>query len=336
MPPHILRDPVGVDAELLDQPALPDSGGSGDRDEADALLATHRVQQLLHATELIGATNERRLDESLARARSENADRPPGAHRLCLALELTLVNRLEDDRCRCSLDRGLVGQDVARAGRRLQPRRSVHHVARHHSLVGRADADRRFAGDDTGPRVEVVAEGADRVDHLEARPNSTLRVILVRDRCPPHRHHRIADELLDRPAVARDRLAGGLEIPALQGTHLLGVAPVGEAREPDQIGEEDADEATFGRWARCGLRRGWRRGLGQGLGAGRAEARVRPIRLTARGAGRCERGGALVAELAAGAVLGSACRADHRPSVGFASRRVVDGSAAAATIYLGR
>ena len=40
-------------------------------------------------------------------------------------------------------------------------------------------------------------------DQLEARTYGPLGVVLVRDRYAPHRHHRVADELLDGAAVAR-------------------------------------------------------------------------------------------------------------------------------------
>ena len=45
----------------------------------------------------------------------------------------------------------------------------------------------------------------DGVDELERRTDRALGVVLVGDRRAPDRHDRVADELLDRAAVALDR-----------------------------------------------------------------------------------------------------------------------------------
>ena len=83
-------------------------------------------------------------------------------------------------------------------------------------------------------------------DEVEARPDRPLGVVLVGDRGAPQGHDRVADELLDGAAVAADDLADGLEVAVLELADLLGVAPLGERREPDEIGEQDADEAALG------------------------------------------------------------------------------------------
>ena len=69
--------------------------------------------------------------------------------------------------------------------------------------------------------------------------------------CAPDRHDRVADELLDRAAVAADDLAGELEVARQELPRVLGVASLGERREPDQVGEEDRDESTLGNGSRC-------------------------------------------------------------------------------------
>ena len=89
-----------------------------------------------------------------------------------------------------------------------------------------------------------------RVGQLERRANGPLGVVLVRGGRAPHRHDRVADELLDRAAVARDHVARDGAV-ALEGVaHLLGVALLGERREADEVGEQDGDEAPLG--DRCG------------------------------------------------------------------------------------
>ncbi len=99
-------------------------------------------------------------------------------------------------------------------------------------------------------RADLVAERGDRCDEVERRAHRALRVVLGRRRCPPHRHHRVADELLDRAAVEGDQPAARVEVAGQELAHLLRVARLGERREADQVGEEDGDEASLGR-GRC-------------------------------------------------------------------------------------
>ena len=86
---------------------------------------------------------------------------------------------------------------------RLQPRCRVHEVARDHALAGRAERDRRLAGEHAAPGLDPGAEGLHGVDEVEARADRALGVVLVRDRGAPQGHDRVADELLDAAAVAR-------------------------------------------------------------------------------------------------------------------------------------
>ena len=55
---------------------------------------------------------------------------------------------------------------------------------------------------DAGACLDPRAEGPHGVDQLEGRPDRALRVVLVGDRRAPDGHDRVADELLDRAAVA--------------------------------------------------------------------------------------------------------------------------------------
>jgi hypothetical protein len=72
--------------------------------------------------------------------------------------------------------------------------------------------------------ADLVSEPGHRGGHLQGSPYGSLGVVLERRRRPPHRHHRVADELLDHPPVASDQLSGLLEVPGEQLADLLGVA----------------------------------------------------------------------------------------------------------------
>jgi hypothetical protein len=58
-----------------------------------------------------------------------------------------------------------------------------------------------------GPGLELRGEGRHRRP-ARAPPARALGVVLVGDRRAPHRHDRVADELLDRAAVPLDRSRG--------------------------------------------------------------------------------------------------------------------------------
>jgi len=81
---------------------------------------------------------------------------------------------------------------------------------------------------------------------IQGRTNCPLGVVLGGDRSSPHGHHRIADELLYGAAVAGDQGAASVEVAGQQIADLLGVARLRERGEPDQIGEQDKDEAALG------------------------------------------------------------------------------------------
>ena len=71
------------------------------------------------------------------------------------------------------------------------------------------------------------------------------RVVAVRDRCAEHRHHRIADVLVDAAAEALDDLVGRLVEPL---EHRVDVLRVERARHPrvvDEIGEDHGHRSPF-------------------------------------------------------------------------------------------
>ena len=106
----------------------------------------------------------------------------------------------------------LADEHGAGLGRGLHPRRGVDEVAGDHALALRAERDRRLAGEHAGARARagrrLLAERGDRGDEVERGAHRPLGIVLLRDRRPPDGHDRVADELLDRAAVALDDLSG--------------------------------------------------------------------------------------------------------------------------------
>ena len=141
---------------------------------------------------------------------------------------------------------GLPDEDRAGGATDWSRRGRVDEVPGDHPLAGGADGHRRLAGQDPGPGLHRRPERPDRVDELEPGPHRPLGVVLVGDRRAPDGHDGVADELLDRPAVAGDHLAGDLEVAGQGVADLLGVALLGERREPDEVGEEHRDVPPLG------------------------------------------------------------------------------------------
>ena len=202
-------------------------------------------------------------ERSAAADLGDDPERPPGRDRARLALEGLLAGGLEGDRPRPRPLGRLADEDRARGGRRLEPAGGVDEVAGDHALVRRAERDRGLAGQDAGPGLDRRAR-ARRTASTSSRagPDGPLGVVLVGRRCAPDRHHRVADELLDRAAVAADDVPGEVEVAGQELAGVLGVASLGERREADEVGEQDRDEAALGdgarrRPGRAGARETW-------------------------------------------------------------------------------
>src|SRR4029453_14286554 len=73
------------------------------------------------------------------------------------------------------------------------------------------------------------------------------------------RHHGVADELLDRAAVALDLARHPLVVRAQRGADVFGVGPVGPCREADEVDEEHGEDLPL----LAGRRRLERRAAGE-------------------------------------------------------------------------
>ena len=70
------------------------------------------------------------------------------------------------------------------------------------------------------------------------------RVVLVQLRDPEDGHHRIADELLERSAVALEDRSHRIEVPRHDLPERLGVESLAERRPVGDVGEEDGNRAA--------------------------------------------------------------------------------------------
>ena len=294
MPVDELADAVDVLLELPDQPALADAAGPGDADQPRAGLASDGMQHVLELAQLLVTAGERGLEgvgAALPAALRDDPDGTPRRDRARLALQRVVAQRLEHDRALGPAPGGVADEHGAGLRDALKPGGGVDQVAGDHALVGGAQRHRGLSGEDAGAGLEAGMQGRHRGDDLERGPDRAFRVVLVRGRRAPHRHHRVADELLHRPAVQRDRLRGGVEVARKQVAYGLRVTILGERREADEIGEQDGDQPTLGGRLVGGAHRGWRGGGGRGAGcwcvaaqrraAVGAEARIGAVGLAA-------------------------------------------------------
>ena len=324
VPVDDLGQAVEVLVELPDESRLADPGDPRHRDQVRPPLLCAGVEQALDLAQLAVAADERRLQAlGFERAPGARDDPhcPPERVQSRFALELVRAGVLVDDRRLGRAPGRLAREHMAGLRQRLDPRGGVDDVARHHALAVGPDRDGGLAGEHAGPGAQVwhsdlVAQRRDGRDQVERRPHRPLGVVLGGRRRPPHRHHRVADELLDRPAVELDQPPGRVEVARQELAHLVRVTPLRERREPHQVGEQHRHQPPLRHGRDPGLGDGrWRRRAAQRRPALAAELRPRLDRRAAGRAGGREPGPALAAELTPSAVIGAALWTDHARSL---------------------
>ena len=138
---------------------------------------------------------------------------------------------------RTSRERVLAEQDLARARSLLEPGGDVDRVARDERVALACD-DR--AGVHADPSVEP--ELPDDVAELDCRACRAQRVVLARDGDPEHRHHRVADELLDGAAVPLEHAARGVVVAVHQRAERLRVGALPDRRRAGEVAEQHRDD----------------------------------------------------------------------------------------------
>ena len=134
-------------------------------------------------------------------------------------------------------------------GQGLHPGGDVHRVADHGvgDPVARAHvADAHGAGVDPDPHLhrgraaagEVRPQACEGLLHLHRRPHGVLRVARVAQRSAPEGHQRVADVLVDGPAVAVDHLGQWREDVVQELDQLARLEPLGDGGEVADVREE--------------------------------------------------------------------------------------------------
>ena len=92
--------------------------------------------------------------------------------------------------------------------------------------------------------LELDVQRFDAGDEVERSSACAVGIVLVGDRDAEDAHDGVADELLDRPPVAVQRLLAGREVAKLDAPERLGIESLAERRRAHEVAEEQADELS--------------------------------------------------------------------------------------------
>ena len=143
--------------------------------------------------------------------------------------------------------RDLADEHAVDRSSRLHARRRVDDVPCHERLAFRGtrlEADDGFTRVHCDPYLHVCLPGRPLADG-ESRADGALRVVLMRDGRAEDRHHRVADELLDRSSVSLELRAQVSVIRREQAAHVLGIHLLGARGKANEVAEEDSDDLAF-------------------------------------------------------------------------------------------
>ena len=223
---------------LRGQACLSHACVADDRDELAELLRPSPLPGAVSQRELPLAADEPRLVAALGRL--EHPQQPVRANGVGLPLQPERRDGLDLDGLAHELERRLAEQHLARLCRLLEPCGEVDGVARRQALLGAGDDGARVQ-----PDARLDSELGKRVAHLGGRPHRAQCVVLV---CRGHaedRHHRVADELLDRSLVALDDRLHALEVAREQAAKRLGIELLSQSRRARDVAEQDGDRLAL-------------------------------------------------------------------------------------------
>ena len=150
-----------------------------------------------------------------------------------------------DSVTRCPVRR-LVDQHTVDGRGALEARGGVHDVPGGHALAGIRlciELHKRLAGRDPHTQLEPFVDRE--LANGERRPHRALGVVLVRDGRAEQRHDGVADELLDRTAVAFELGSNAGVVRTENRRHVLGIQGLRLPREADEVAEDDGDDLAF-------------------------------------------------------------------------------------------
>ena len=247
-------EPVDIVPQFVDEPALADAALADDRDQPQATVAFHCVKIVLEQAKFVRPADERRC-EAIRPPRSpmtaDHPDRLERFDRIRLALQVQASDRLEEDGTGRQIPGRPTDQDRTRRSGALQPGSDVDGVS--DDQTGRGipvTTDGGLPAQHARPRLQArhslgFAELRYCLNEFQGRPDRSFGVVLVVDVCPPHRHDRVADVLVDHATESLDDLSRPIEVAGEHLPDLFGVALFGQRGESDDVDEHGSDEAPL-------------------------------------------------------------------------------------------
>src|SRR5581483_9932262 len=157
-----------------------------------------------------------------------------------LALRLNRRRLGELERPPHGSNRPLARQDFSRSGCLFQPRAHIDRIAGDERAALPGPPHYHIAGVHTDPKRQPPAEQlAHPPLHPQRHMQRPLRIILMRGGSPEGRHHRIADELLDRPPCPLDLRRHGIVKPVEHRPDPLRILAPRKLGRPDEIRKQD-------------------------------------------------------------------------------------------------
>ncbi len=209
------------------------------------------VPKSLQKLDLVAAADERSGGGNPLGRGALVAEQRPSPHRLPLPFGLDRRELLVVECMSGRLVGDMANEDLMRLRGGLEPGRRVRDVAhdrvlgvlrganesRHH--LSRIDSDVQLEG-----RGNVLGRG-DRGLHGESATQRPFGVVLMGDRCPEHRHDRIAHHADQRPAEPRHLISQFAAQVGSQCLDVLGVHLLGHRGEPRDIDEHDGRQSSL-------------------------------------------------------------------------------------------
>ena len=197
--------------------------------------------------ELLMAPDQRPLVMAHERLALSHGDQPIGGDGLGLALQLERRELLNLDRVTHELMGVLPDQDLVGGGSLLEPRGDVDRIADHEPVARHGAPRHQLARVHPGAvrephapaLLELPIQVLETLLHIRRGANGSQRVVLADPRNPEHRHHGVAEELVDRAAVPLDRLAHLVEVRGDELTERLRVDGLTKRGRPLQVAEHD-------------------------------------------------------------------------------------------------
>src|SRR6266545_2598428 len=206
--------------ELPHESRLADARLADDSDDAAMPVVARTLVGTQQALELLLATNQRRVEPARVRRRA-------GHERLQTPRAVDLLGA---DRVAHELESLRADQHFSRWSVLFELRGPAHGGTGDVQVLAGSGQDVDLARGHADACLELnvpcsCVEIPECVSHLDGGADSAERIVLVQLGNAEDRHHRIADELLDGPAVALDRLADDLEVARDQAAIDLGIKP---------------------------------------------------------------------------------------------------------------